>query len=357
MAADTFLGNGGVYPEGVRAFTAALPESWTASRLGHIMRLVLAIVGCFLFWVGCYNAIDRRSVQKSASRDACILIFGYLGLLWTDISAMSYIYYEPYEGEEHEDQEQASTDDDATAVVVISEDTTITQDATPLAEEEEEEVQLDTKATLILYFRAAASLGFQNMVWVGGYSLLELHYATTYWRELCYCLIGVIGMIMTNTFITSAWLPFEGWPWDQKLPRYWEGHQPLKASSSSSAITPFSFYFRATLTLASQVINNTGAWTLLDVYVFPTSAVRNVIYLVAGMLLLWSVDTFHLNFALALWTGEDEDIDQEQGEDPHKHIGNATKQVQETIATLQQPSVQAQSLNTDPEFVSDQSET
>ena len=173
------------------------------------------------------------------------------------------------------------------------------------------------------------SLIGQNLFWVGSYNLLENHDPPNaglgWWREVAYCAIGVLLLLSTGAYIPSSWIPSppeeDAWivsPWKHQYhletndlsltPGNGEDAAPRKRNKA-----PWNFRFKALLALMGQCMNNTGAWTILDAYMFKATLLREVMYVVVGAFGIWITGAFEMNWGLtkteSICTEEEDNVD------------------------------------------------
>jgi len=99
--------------------------------------------------------------------------------------------------------------------------------------------------------------------------------------------MGLFLMRMTNSYIANSWI-----------------HSPVLQETSESRLSVY-FILRCLISLAGQIIHNTGLWALLDLHTTPWSPVRNCVMLAAGAVMLLVTQSFAQNFGVPVDSEED----------------------------------------------------
>jgi hypothetical protein len=280
FATDSFYGNSGLPGSFLR-------QKWRWNRRPFvvIIRATFSMLGSVFSWTGIYNVFDLYVyVESSAVRDWIYLIIGVSGTVLTNTFYDMSMVHPP--GYQHLEFDHST---------------------------------FTFRMHLRESFRALLSLVFQNLIWCGGYNLLESGVdpvISCWWREVSYVASGILFLYLTKAFIPNAWvldeLPQSDFTElkqheavggkevkDNRLnehsPRipiednFIEVGSPAEIDHTDAAAEEaltVSFYIRAMIALMSQIVHNTGVWQLFDSYISQDSIGRNIAYLLIGLIVV-----------------------------------------------------------------------
>lgn len=288
-----------------------------------------------LIWVGVYNLLDLYTVPATPMRDSIYFVCGILVLLITrTMYAMAFVY---------------PPDDDSLPY---------------------------PKHDSVWYFhvfsgiRSIISIVGQNMIWLGGWNLLENYMDTSIWQSCFYGAFGLLLFLLTNTFMPNSYMS-DGEEEEEEEELFFSGtgniqgndedgeagdiaDQPsvlvskeqaalINSSSDSTndaAELSVVFYVKTVLALIGQIVHNTGAWSLFDTYLLPQSIWRDFAILVAGLLLLVVSGTLAQNASITpiittMWQPDpDDDVQLEDPTSTHHRRSREEDTFGETASLL-----------------------
>ncbi len=139
---------------------------------------------------------------------------------------------------------------------------------------------------VVHFLRATITFVGQNMVWLGVCDMLENTAPSSIYRELFYLFLGLVLLVGTRSLIDNSWIIVD----------YAEAEEQKYSSL---------YNLRCVLSLFGQLVHNTGMWSLLDIYVWPNTQNRNLIYLFLGLACIYASGSFLMNAGVLA----DEDAD------------------------------------------------
>jgi len=238
-----------------------MPKVWYSSRVAVYIRGILALAGTLYSWTGSYDLLNYFVLDDNWWKDLMLIAVGMIVLeMCSSISAFAYIYPdEPY--------------------------------VDPPTKEH------GFKAHALHNLRAFIAVVAQNCVWLGAYDCMENYSTTTLDRELCYVLAGVMLMIGTRSYVANSWIVTE---FDEN-----HGADDEKLS--------FATNMRMMLSISGQVLNNTGAWTILDQHIWKDTYLRNGMYMAVGVLVMAATECMLSNAGVDDFAEEEEEDGEEDG--------------------------------------------
>jgi hypothetical protein len=249
---DTLYGNAGMPG-------TFFPETCHWNKAMVIFRIVFGLIGSVFTWAALYNILDGYTLPASLAKDLVAGLIGFIGLAITDTFYDMAFVYPP-----------GTNSDD-----IITSKSSLKQ---------------HVKAAS----RALLSIIFQNFVWMGSFNVLEYYLEPSLWREVTYAVTGIFLFWATNSFVPNSWIIVGK---DGNMTQL-SNINLLDIDTENSEkivleeyvvphVPTFAFYARAIIALAAQVMHNTGIWVIFDTYLFESTVLRNCIYMLSGLTMLW----------------------------------------------------------------------
>lgn len=294
ISTDTLRGNAGLPGfSTVRRLESPKVFSNPSNQFNFALKVCFALIGSVFIWTGIYNLLDLYVSFSSPIKDAIMILMGLVGLAATNtLCDMAFIYPPGFKRSSWQ---------------VVGADASFLE---------------KSKGN----FLAGFSILLQNMVWLGVYNLLEVYARPSLYKEVLYSISGLFLLGLTDSLVPVSWLPeteereelvttvappkrkFKSSPSPSSgedesrspSPRkdLEEAEQepvlkpsPLLISSPSGPhlfLGVYGFSLRLALSLAGQIVHNTGVWTILDEHIYPDSSwVRDTVYTLSGLVFIY----------------------------------------------------------------------
>jgi uncharacterized membrane protein YuzA (DUF378 family) len=246
---------------------------WNRRPVLVILRATMSLIGAIFTWTGFFNILDLHlgASNDSVARNLAYLVIGWIGIVLTNtFYPMAMVFPPDYK------------------------------------ETEIDYSSFDFKMHAKEVVRALVCLTFQNLLWCGGFNLIESNFGrSSLSRELMYTIIGNSMLLFCKAFVPNAWIftehpihdftelkQFENEPTNSSVnepdPEALTVESPIPESAKTFSISrpKWTFYLRASLALCAQIIHNSGFWYLIDVYISSDSLARNIIYCLFGLIMV-----------------------------------------------------------------------